>query len=252
MKYTIALFSTLLLFGSCRKDKTEPFPDTAPLPLSESASQILIGDSTGMKIKTVNYTLTYAAYGTNELNIPIWYQDTNDFRATSLINHGPGPWMSTGLTLESNSTVEFVQAENGFITYEVLDTQFNNTNPVYEVYTEGYTCNESQSNGTIYGMKDQLLYLDEGEMISIDDYSSAFAQVVRASTFSQPYFDETNPDTTIVHDQTALVSCNNLALNTEAHIGIIMEVEGIKKLGWMKFTTGNGLAINISEIAIQR
>ncbi len=253
MKYTIALLSILLLFGSCRKDKTEPFPDTAPLPLAESSPEIIIGDTTGMKIKSVNYTLYYPEYYTQHLSIPIWHQDTNDFIPTSIINHGPGPWASYGLTFTSNSSLEFMQTENGFITYEMSDSFYNNTTPVQEVHVNGYTCNIGESNTIIHEMKDQLLYLNEGDMLSVDDYSSNVADVIRAEPYNQPSYDYSNPDTTVISGQSKKISCNNMTVN-EAHIGIKMDIQGANKLGWIKISNGggNGIAINIDQIAIQR
>jgi len=253
MKYSITLLSLVVLFASCRKDQAEPISETAPLPLSESAPQIVIGDSTGMKMKNVNYTLYYPDYYTNQLNIPIWHTDTNDLTAISAINHGPGPWASYGLSITSNSTLKFRQIENGFITYEVLDSFYNNTTPVQEVYVEGYTCNQGQSTGVVHEMSDQPMYLNEGDIISIDDYFSQVVSLIRPEVYNDPYHDFSNPDTTVISGISTNVSCNNIDVSP-TYIGLNMDVQGVQKLGWIKISTvgGNGIAVSVDQIAIQR
>ncbi|MFT4602342.1 MAG: hypothetical protein ACI857_002528 [Arenicella sp.] len=255
MKYLSFCLLISVLFTSCSKQDLEPdFQpyDPVPTPILNTPSSIVIGDTSGMKIAIPLLTLDHNGDINNQINVPIWHQDPDDFTAIATYFDGPGPFNSYGLLFESSSSLEFIQDEGALISYEVDDTIESGSSPLTIIYRAGYSCQQSLSNGNIHSEDDQLLYFEYGDTISKSQHSTAYASVNRTSLYFPPSISNQNPDTTFVWENYYNKNCGNLANDTTTIIGFIMDVQGVEKLGWMKFEVGNGHSLTILEIAIQR
>lgn len=255
------LFLAFTLLAGCRKDPeiiidSEVENDTiiCAVPNDSSIAEIVIGDTTGMRIFHPNYsTESPGGYqNTVYFDFAVWCENTLDVRITSIYYDGPGPGNSIGFGISSLNSVAFLHNKDSLIFYEINDTAYSGSNPTEMIISNGKSCSAFYNMNPIHSTEDALCFLDLNDTFGIDDYFLPEGQIVRPNSFTIPDVLPVENDTQKIINYPNYSGCQNLGSETIKYLGIKIIVEDKIKLGWIKLEIQPGAVISIYEIAVQK
>jgi hypothetical protein len=231
------------LFFSCEKNEN-----------SVASTLITLGDTTHMKITSIDSFITAYSSTNNRIKLDIDHDGINDYELTNF--NTKGPQMTWDITADINSL-----NSNSFILGEITtDTLFRNESTTYATSTNNHVycmrtvstrCNQVTPDYTILKVRNtfRLKPFLTNEFFSINDLFETGSYEFWESS-SNTYYSYQNPDTSFTVNYSQY-SCFALPYHNALYFGIRINKANRSKYGWIKLINDYSSLI-VLETAIQK